>query len=79
MAVDKIWVIIESQDGKVIPLSLELLTKARQLTGTVEGVTWGDADAIAAEVGAYGATTLYSVGDLGAVMPGPSVAATGRC
>ncbi len=75
MAVDKIWVIIDRQGEKVAPLSLELLTKARQLGGTVAGVTWGDADAIAEEVGRFGATTLYSVGDLGGGLPGPSVGA----
>jgi electron transfer flavoprotein alpha subunit len=74
MAVDKIWVIVDRQGGKVAPLSLELLTKARSLAGTVEGVTWGDADAVAAEVGAYGATTLHNVGDLAGGLPGPSVA-----
>jgi electron transfer flavoprotein alpha subunit len=74
MAVDKIWVIVEAQDGKIVPLSLELLTKARELGSTVEGVTWGDAGAIAAEAGAYGATTLHSVGDLAGALPGPAVA-----
>lgn len=75
MAVDKIWVIVDRQGEKVAPLSLELLTKARSLGGTVEGVTWGDADVIAAEVGSYGATTLHSVGDLAGGLPGPAVAA----
>lgn len=74
MAVDKIWVIVDRQGDKVAPLSLELLTKARSLAGTVEGVTWGDADAVAAEVGSYGATTLHNVGDLAGGLPGPSVA-----
>ncbi|MGH9060008.1 MAG: electron transfer flavoprotein subunit alpha/FixB family protein [Acidimicrobiales bacterium] len=74
MAVDKIWVIVDRQGDKVAPLSLELLTKARELGGTVEGVTWGDADAVAAEVGTYGATALYNVGDLDGGLPGPAVA-----
>lgn len=76
MAVDKIWVLAEpAADGKVASLSLELLTKASQLAGTVEAVTWGDAAALAAEVGEYGATTLFTVGDLGGSLPGPAVAA----
>ncbi len=75
MAVNKIWVIVDRQGEKIAPLSLELLTKARSLGGTVEGVTWGDADAIAADVGKYGATTLFNVGDLAGGLPGPPVAA----
>jgi electron transfer flavoprotein alpha subunit len=75
MAVDKIWVIAEPAAGKVTTLSLELLSKARGLAATVEAVTWGDASALADEVGSYGATTLYSVGDLSDSLPGPSVAA----
>ncbi|MCU4185811.1 electron transfer flavoprotein subunit alpha/FixB family protein [Acidiferrimicrobium sp. IK] len=75
MTVNKIWVIVDRQGDKIAPLSLELLTKARSLGGTVEGVTWGDADAIAAEVGSYGATTLHNVGDLAGGLPGPAVAA----
>ena len=75
MAVDKIWVVVDRQDNAIAPLSLELLTKARQLAGTVEGVTWGDADAIATSAGQYGATTLYNVGDLAGGLPGPAMAA----
>jgi len=76
MAIEKIWVVAEpAGEGKVSSLSLELLTKARQLASVVEAVTWGDAEALAAEVGAYGATTLHTVGDLGASLPGPAVAA----
>jgi electron transfer flavoprotein alpha subunit len=75
MAVDKIWVIAEpAGTGKVSTLSLELLTKAREVASSVEAVTWGDAAALAAEVGAYGATTIHGVGDLGTSLPGPAVA-----
>ena len=45
MALDKIWVLVDRTDDKPKPVSLELLTKAHELGGTVEGVTWGDADA----------------------------------
>ena len=75
MAVDKIWVVTEpTVDGHVASLSLELLTKAREMGGTVEAVTWGDPAALAAEVGAYGAAKIYGVGDLAGAMPGPTVA-----
>jgi electron transfer flavoprotein alpha subunit len=75
MAVDRIWVVVERQGDGVASLSLELLSKARSLAGMVEGITWGDAGGIAAEVGLYGAATLYTVGDLGGGLPGPVVAA----
>ena len=41
----------------------------------MEAVTWGDASALAASVGAHGASALHSVGDLGSGLPGPAVAA----
>ncbi len=47
------------------PVSLELLSKAAQLGGTVEGITWGDAGPAGAETGAHGATALHTIGDLG--------------
>jgi len=75
MAMDKIWVVVDRNGDKVAAASLELLTKARELGGTVEGITWGDAAPLAAEAGAHGATTLHTVGDLGSGLPGPAVAA----
>jgi electron transfer flavoprotein alpha subunit len=76
MAVNKIWVIAESFEGKALPVTLELLTKARELAGTVEAVTWGgDADAIAPQLGAYGASKVYTAGDIGSSLPGVPVAA----
>src|ERR1700744_3270596 len=74
MAVEKIWVIVDRQAGGVAPLSLELLTKARELASGVEGITWGDAEEVAAAVGAYGATALHNVGDLAGGLPGPAMA-----
>jgi electron transfer flavoprotein alpha subunit len=73
---DKIWVVAEPAPGGagVASLSLELLTKARDLATTVEAVTWADPTDLAGEVGSYGATTLYGVGDIGALLPGPAVA-----
>jgi electron transfer flavoprotein alpha subunit len=75
MALNKIWVVVDRGGDKVSPVSLELLTRARELAGTVEGVTWGDAGPLAADAGAYGAGTLHTVGDLGAGLTGPAVAA----
>ena len=44
MALNRIWVYAEAADGKVAPITLEMLTKARELGGTVEAV-YGDGDA----------------------------------
>jgi electron transfer flavoprotein alpha subunit len=75
MSVDKIWVLAEVADGAPITTSLELLTQARSLAGTVEAVAWGDGTAaVAGTLGEYGATTVHDVGDLGGVLPGAPVA-----
>src|SRR5438876_8485480 len=69
--VDKVWVYAEAADGKVTSATLELLTKARELGSTVEAVYAGsgDASALAASVGEYGATKLYTI-DTGDALPG---------
>ncbi len=76
MTLSKIWVFAEATDGKVSSTTLEILTKARELAGTVEAVyAGGDADAVAGVLGAHGATTVHSTGDLGSALPGVPVAA----
>jgi electron transfer flavoprotein alpha subunit len=75
MALDKVWVLVDRSEDKPKPVSLELLTKAHELGETVEGVTWGDGAALAAEVGAFDAVALHTVGDLGEGLPGPALAA----
>jgi len=75
MALSKIWVLAEATDGKVSTATLELLTKARSLADTVEAVyAGGDADAIAGQLGEYGAAKVYATGDLGGALPGVPVA-----
>ena len=75
MSVDKIWVLAEVADGAPITTSLELLTQARSLAGTVEAVAWGDDTAsVAGTLGEYGATTVHDVGDLAGALPGAPVA-----
>ncbi len=65
MALNRIWVYAEAADGKVAPITLEMLTKARELADTVEAVYGdGDTDAIAETLGAHGATRVYATGDL---------------
>jgi electron transfer flavoprotein alpha subunit len=76
MAVNTSWVFAEGFQGKPLSGTLELLTKARQLGGTVEAFYAGeDADAIAPELGKYGATKVYTTGDLGDALLGSPVAA----
>jgi electron transfer flavoprotein alpha subunit len=76
MAIDKIWVLAEAGDAGPTAVTLELLTEARSLGGTVEAVAWGSQTAsMAAGLGEYGATTVYDVGDLDGALPGVPVAA----
>jgi electron transfer flavoprotein alpha subunit len=76
MPVDKIWVIAEAFEGKALPVTLELLTEARQLGTTVEAFAWGpDTDAVASQLGAYGASRVYTTGDIGSRLPGAPVGA----
>ncbi len=74
MTLNTLWVVVEPANGSLTTTSLELLSQARTLAATVAGVTWGTGDH-AAQAGEYGATTLYSVGDLGGALPGAPVAA----
>jgi electron transfer flavoprotein alpha subunit len=77
MSVDKIWVLAEVTDGAPITTSLELITQARSLAGTVEAVAYGDATAaVAGTLGEYGVTTVHDVGDLAGALPGVPVAAS---
>jgi electron transfer flavoprotein alpha subunit len=70
MAVSKIWVFAEADGDKPAGATLELLTKARELAGTVEAVYVGsDAASLAGELGAHGATKVFAV-DPGDGLPG---------
>jgi electron transfer flavoprotein alpha subunit len=75
MSVSKIWVFAEASDGQVATISLEMLAKARELAGTVEAIVVGDGNAVAATLGAHGATKVLSTGDLGDKLAGAPVAA----
>jgi electron transfer flavoprotein alpha subunit len=76
MGLSKIWVFAEATNGTVAPITLEMLAKARTLADTVEAVYGGgDADAVAATLGAHGATTVHATGDLGGQLAGAPVAA----
>ena len=76
MSIPKIWVLAEATGGHVATITLEILTKARELADTVECVYAGaDADAVAGVLGAHGATAVHSIGDLGGALAGASIAA----
>jgi electron transfer flavoprotein alpha subunit len=74
MGIDNIWVFAQETDGAATSATLELLTKARSLGGTVTAFVAGEASAIAGALGEYGATKAYATGDLGGALPGAAVA-----
>ncbi len=60
----KIWVFTEVLEGNVVPVGLELLTKARSMGGTVEALVFSpEADKVTATLGEYGASTVYAASD----------------
>jgi electron transfer flavoprotein alpha subunit len=66
MALTRTWVFGEAADGRPIPTTLELLTKARSLGGTVEAVVLHpDAQLVTGALGEHGATTVYVSTDPG--------------
>jgi electron transfer flavoprotein alpha subunit len=72
---NKVWVYAEAAGDKVTTATLELLTKAREIGSTVEAIyAGGNADAVATQVGEYGATTLHVIDPQGA-LPGQVAAA----
>jgi electron transfer flavoprotein alpha subunit len=75
MALSKIWVHVEVNEDAVAPITLEILAKARSLADTVEAFVGGSADAVAATLGAHGATKVWSTGDLGGGLQGAHVGA----
>ena len=75
MALSKVWVHAETTDNGVAPITLEMLAKAREIADTVEVFTGGDGAAIAATVGAHGASKVLATGDLSGKLQGVYVAA----
>jgi electron transfer flavoprotein alpha subunit len=70
-----LWVHAEATDGKVATITLEMLAKARELAEHVGCVMVGDAEAVAAELGAHGASIVFSTGDLDGALAGPALSA----
>ena len=75
MALSKVWVHVETNESGVAPISLEILTKARELADTVEAFTGGDGAAVAEAAGAHGASKVFATGDLGGQMQGVALGA----
>ena len=74
MGFSKIWVHGESTEVGVATITLELLAKARELADVVEVIMAGDADAVAAELGDHGASTVHTIGALNGGLVGPRLA-----
>ncbi len=75
MGLNNIWVFAQTANGAPTTGTLELLTKARTLGGTVSAFVGGDGASVAAALGEYGAVTVYATGDLGGKLPGVAVSA----
>ena len=77
MSVTNVWVVAEPTRSDVTTTSKELISEARRLGATVSVVTWGTGgDTVADVVGAFGASRLWDLGDLGGVLPASAVAGT---
>jgi electron transfer flavoprotein alpha subunit len=77
MSVAQVWVVAEPTSGDITTTSKELISEARRRGAAVSAITWGaGGEALADVVGAYGASRLWDLGDLGAVLPASAVAAT---
>ena len=77
MALNKVWVFAEMDTpGKPTSMTLELLTKAKQMAGTVEAFYAGaDPERMAGPLGEYGATTVYALDTGDCLIGAPAAAA----
>ena len=64
MALSKIWVHVELNEGAVAPITLEILAKARTLADTVEAFVGGAGDGVAETLGQHGATKVLATGPI---------------
>ncbi|MEN9275380.1 MAG: hypothetical protein Q6K17_02470, partial [Gloeomargarita sp. GMQP_bins_5] len=55
VAVDKVWVFVQGSEGTVSSVSLELLSKARELGGSLSAFVAGDGALLAAQLAEFGA------------------------
>lgn len=74
MAISNIWVFAETTaDGAATTGTLELLSKANTLGGTVTAFVPGSAGDAAATFADHGAAKIYETGDLAGALPGAAV------
>ena len=76
MSVETILVFGEGDEGTPTGLTLELLAAARGLATNVEVFVAGDGAAMAGELGAHGASKVYTTGPLDGKLTGVHAAAT---
>ena len=75
MALSSVWVFAQGSNGTPTSFTTELLTKARSLASNVSAFVAGDGASLAGELGKYGATKVYSTGDLGGRLVGVAASA----
>ncbi|NDD97336.1 MAG: electron transfer flavoprotein subunit alpha/FixB family protein [Actinobacteria bacterium] len=73
MAINNIWVFAQVSNGAPTSASLELVTKARSLGGSVSVWVAGDGSSVAGSLGEHGATKVFAV-DYGSNLAGAAVA-----
>ena len=73
MALNNIWVFAQTANGNLTSASLELITKAKGLGGTVSAWVAGDGTSVAASAGDHGASKIFAV-DYGSQLAGVAVA-----
>ena len=75
MGISNIWVFAQTTDGAASSATLELLTKANSLGGSVTAFVAGTAGDGAAALADHGAAKIYETGDLAGALPGAAVSA----
>lgn len=75
MTINSVWVFAQVANGAPTSGSLELLTKARTLSSQVSAFVGADASPIVGKLGEFGATKVYTTGDLAGKLSGVAVSA----
>ena len=73
MALNNIWVFAQADGDTASTATLELLSKANTLGGSVTAFVAGSAGGAAAAFADHGAAKIYETGDLAGALPGPAV------
>ena len=73
MTLNNIWVFAQADGDTASTATLELLSKANTLGGSVTAFVAGSAGGAAAAFADHGAAKIYETGDLAGALPGPAV------